>query len=90
MAHVVGGILADQGFRQGVRLGEEPGGARLQRIGTALMFLGGSLGLNRSYFVLHELWAGMLLALAFALHRPGRKWGAALAAAALALPPRPW
>ncbi len=68
-----------------VRLGEEPGGARLQRIGTALMFLGGSLGLNRSYFVLHELWAGMLLALAFALHRPGRRWGWALAVAALAL-----
>lgn len=68
-----------------VRLGEEPGGAPLQRIGTALMFVGGSLGLNRNYFVLHELWAGMLLALAFALHRPGRKWGAALAVAGLAL-----
>lgn len=67
------------------RLGEEPGGARYQRIGTALMFFGASLGLNRYYFVLHELWAGMLLALAFGLHRPGRKWGAALAAAALAL-----
>ena len=67
------------------RLGEEPGGARYQRIGTALMFLGASLGLNRYYFVLHELWAGMLLALAFGLHRPGRKWGAALAVAALAL-----
>ncbi len=68
-----------------LRLGEEPGGAPLQRIGTALMFVGGSLGLNRNYFVLHELWAGMLLALAFALHRPGRKWGAALLAAGLAL-----
>jgi len=68
-----------------VRLGEEPGGAPLQRIGTALMFVGGSLGLNRNYFVLHELWAGMLLALAFALHRPGRKWVAALLAAGLSL-----
>ncbi len=67
------------------RLGDEPGGARYQRIGTALMFLGASLALNPYYFVLHEVWAGMLLALAFALHRPGRKWGAALAAAALAL-----
>lgn len=66
------------------RLGEEPGGARMQRIGAALMLMGGSLGLNRSYFVLHELWAGMLLALAFGLHRPGR-WGWALAVAALAL-----
>jgi len=66
------------------RLGEEPGGPPRQRIGAALMLMGGSLGLNRYYFVLHELWAGMLLALAFALHRPGR-WGASLAVAALAL-----
>ena len=34
--------------------------------------------------MLHELWAGMLVALAFGLHRPGR-WGALLAVAALAL-----
>ncbi len=67
------------------RLGEEPGGKRYQPIGTALVFLGASLGLNAYYFVLHELWAGMLLALAFGLHRPGRKYGAALVAAALAL-----
>lgn len=67
------------------RLGEEPGGARYRAIGTTLMFVGASLGLNRYYFVLHELWAGMLVALAFGLHRPGRKWGAALVAAALAL-----
>ena len=67
------------------RLGEEPGGAPFQRIGAALMFMGASLGLNRYYFVLHELWAGMLIALALGLHRPGRKWGAALAVAALAL-----
>lgn len=68
-----------------VRLGEEPGGLRFRKIGTTLVFMGASLGLNRYYFVLHELWAGMLVALAFALHRPGRKWGAALAVAALAL-----
>jgi hypothetical protein len=67
------------------RLGEEPGGKRFQLIGTTLMFMGASLGMNRYYFVLHELWAGMLLALAFGLHRPGRKWGAALVVAALAL-----
>jgi hypothetical protein len=58
---------------------------RMQRIATAFLFLGASLGLNRYYFVLHELWAGMLIALAFGLHRSGRKWGAALAIAALAL-----
>ncbi len=66
------------------RLGEEPGGEPVRRIGAALMLMGGSLGLNRSYFVLHELWAGMLIALAFGLHRPGRL-RAALAVAALAL-----
>lgn len=66
------------------RLGEEPGGAPFRLLGTALMAMGGSLGLNRSFFVLHELWAGMLIALAFGLHRPGR-WGAALFVAALAL-----
>ena len=66
------------------RLGEEPGGLPHRRIGMALLFVGVSLGLNRYFFVLHELWAGMLLALSFGLHRPGR-WGWALAAAALAL-----
>lgn len=67
------------------RLGEEASDPRTRRIGLALVFFGASLGLNRYYFVLHELWAGMLLALAFGLHRPGRKWGAALAVTALAL-----
>jgi hypothetical protein len=67
------------------RLGEEPGGAAFQRIGTALMFMGASLGLNRYYFVLHELWAGMLIALSLALHRPGKKWLGAVLVAGLAL-----
>ncbi|MEO6093356.1 MAG: DUF2079 domain-containing protein [Novosphingobium sp.] len=67
------------------RLGEEPGGRRHRPLAMALLFFGASLGLNRYYFVLHELWAGMLLALAFGLHRPGKRWGAALAVAALAL-----
>lgn len=49
------------------------------------MFFGAALGLNRYYFVLHELWAGMLLALAMGLHRPGQKWLGALLVAALAL-----
>ena len=74
------------------RLGDELGtgepAGQLRRMGTALMFLGASLGLNVYYFVLHELWAGMLMALAFALHRPqsgGGRWLATWAAAALAL-----
>lgn len=66
------------------RLGEEPGGTRHRLLAMAFLFIGASLGLNRYFFVLHELWAGMLLALAFGLHRPGR-WGASLVVAALAL-----
>jgi hypothetical protein len=61
------------------RLGEE------RRLPAMLLILAGvAMGLNRYYFVLHELWVGMLLALAFGLHRPG-KWGASLAVAALAV-----
>lgn len=67
------------------RLGDEPGGARFQRVGTALVFMGASLGLNRYYFVLHELWTGMLIALSLALHRPGQRWIGAVLVAALAL-----
>lgn len=67
------------------RLGDEGCSPRLRRMGTTLIFFGAALGLNRYYFVLHELWAGQLLALSFGLHRPGKRWGGALAAAALAL-----
>ena len=67
------------------RLGEEPGGTAHRALTTALLFVGVSLGLNRYYFVLHELWSGMLLALSFGLHRPGRKWLASLLVAALAV-----
>jgi hypothetical protein len=66
------------------RLGEEPGGREHRLLAMALLFVGASLGLNRYFFTLHELWAGMLLALSFGLHRPG-KWVASLAVAALAL-----
>jgi len=79
------------------RLGEEPGGKRRRMLAMALLFVGASLGMNKHFFALHELWSGMLLALAFALHRAsptsgpvsgpvsGGKWGASLAVAALAL-----
>lgn len=66
------------------RMGDEPGGKRRQRLAFACLFVGASLGLNRYFFTLHELWAGMLVALSFGLHRPG-KWVAALIVAALAL-----
>ena len=71
------------------RLGEEPGGRRRRVLAFALLFLGASLGLTRYFFALHELWSGMLLVLSFGLYRPyapgGPKWGASLAAAALAV-----
>ena len=66
------------------RLGGEPFGAMQRLAAMALLCFGVSRTLNPFYFVLHELWAGLLLALAFALHRPGR-WRASLTAAALAL-----
>ncbi|MFA7602146.1 MAG: hypothetical protein WCY29_03985 [Novosphingobium sp.] len=77
-------LLATVMFAWRRRLGGEPGGERKWARTLAFLFVGTSLGLNRYYFVLHELWAGMLLALAFGLHRPGR-WGASLAVAALAV-----
>ena len=68
------------------RLGDEACSAKQRVYGTVLMFLAGSLGLNRYFFVLHELWAGMLIALSLGLHRPDKgKWLGAWAAAALAL-----
>lgn len=72
------------------RFGDEPGVGGLRRVATALAFLGASLMLNRHYYSLHELWAGMLLMVSFGLHRvrtgerPGR-WRGALLCAALAL-----
>ncbi len=66
------------------RLGEEPGGAEHRVLAMVLLLVGSSFLFQRYFHVLHELWAGGLLALAFGLHRPGR-WWPALAAAALAL-----
>jgi hypothetical protein len=76
--------------RLGDELGKSAQAQSLRRIAVALLMVGASLGLNRYYFVLHELWAGMLIALAFGLHRPARpgkpgRWLAAWGAAALAL-----
>ncbi len=66
------------------RLGTEPGGRDRRLIATLLLVIGAAIGLKGQYLVLHEVWSGMFLALAFALHRPG-KWHAAWLAAALAL-----
>jgi hypothetical protein len=66
------------------RLGEEVPTSRKRLLAFAFLMIGATLGLTRHFFVLHELWAGMLLALSFGLHRPG-KWGWSLAVAALAV-----
>ena len=67
-----------------LRLGEEPGGDEHRTIALLLLMIGAGTGLKLEYLVLHEVWAGLLLALSFGLHRPGR-WGAAWLAAAAAL-----
>lgn len=72
------------------KLEEESGVGRAWRMAVALVFVGASLTVNRHYYALHELWAGMLLMLSFGLHRvasPERRgrWVGALLCAALAL-----
>jgi len=72
------------------RFGEEPGVGRLRKVATAMVFVGASLALNRHYYSLHELWAGMLLMLSFGLHRVAtaerrERWVGAFLCAALAL-----
>lgn len=66
------------------RLGEEPGGADRRVIAMLLLVIGASIGFKPQYFAQHEVWAGVLLALSFALHRKDR-WLGSLLAAALAL-----
>lgn len=73
------------------RLAGEPGARELRLIAMAALFFGVSIGTTRYFFVLHELWAGQLLALSFGLHRPGQRagqgarWAGAWLAAAAAL-----
>ncbi|MEO7247424.1 MAG: hypothetical protein ABIW31_03130 [Novosphingobium sp.] len=68
------------------RLGDEQGMQRLRPYAMVALFAGVQIGTIGYFFVLHELWAGALLALAMALHRPEQaKWKGALIAAAAAL-----
>lgn len=72
------------------RFSDEQVPARIRRLAVATIFVGASLGMNRHYFTLHELWAGGLIALSFGLHRigshgKGGRWFAAFCTAALAL-----
>ena len=64
------------------RLGIEPGGREHRLIAMLFIVIGGAVGTKAHYSMLHEVWAGLLIALAFGLHRPGRWWWAWLAAAA--------
>ncbi len=93
-----GQIAAAIGLMLGVlyawwqRLGSEAGGPQHRNFAMAMLLVSSALGLNRTFFVLHELWAGMLIALSFGLHRPagrgaphGGRWLGAWCAAALAL-----
>ncbi|TIX51052.1 hypothetical protein [Alteraurantiacibacter aquimixticola] len=66
------------------RLDDEPGGEEHRNIAMLLLVIGAGIGLKAEYLVLHEVWAGVLLALSFGVHRPG-KWGLAWLAAAAAL-----
>lgn len=67
-----------------IRLDGEPWLERHRAIALLLLAIGMGTGMKTQYLVLHEVWAGLLLALALALHRPG-KWIGAGIAVALAL-----
>jgi hypothetical protein len=77
-------LLAGIGFAWWRRFGEEGAGPSERRLAVALILAGSSVLLNPYYHVLHELWAGGLIALSLGLHRTGR-WAGALIVAALAL-----
>jgi hypothetical protein len=66
------------------RLGSEPGAEERRLLGISLIALNAVLVLNVYFYRLHELSAGMLLAISFGLHRPG-KWFPAILPAAAAL-----
>lgn len=67
-----------------VRLQDEPGGTERRIFVLLLLVIGAGVGFKPQYLALHEVWAGMLIALSLGLHRPGL-WLWAWLAAALAL-----
>ncbi|MDE1467227.1 hypothetical protein [Aurantiacibacter sp. D1-12] len=66
------------------RLRDEPGGPGRLRYLLLLLIIGAVSGFKPQYLALHEVWAGMLIALSIGLYRPDR-WGWALLAGILAL-----
>ena len=68
------------------RLGEQPGGEALRLPASVALLAGLQVATIGYFFVLHELWAGALLALSIGLHRPEKgKWLGAVIVAAIAL-----
>ena len=67
-----------------LRLHDENGGSERRVFVLLLLVIGAGVGFKPQYLALHEVWAGLLIALSLGLHRP-RKWHLAWLAAALAL-----
>ncbi|MGB3167664.1 MAG: hypothetical protein WBA68_12905, partial [Alteraurantiacibacter sp.] len=63
------------------RLRDVPGGPGNLRIILLLVVLGAVSGFKPQYLLLHEVWAGMLIALSLGIYRKSRWWPAVLAAA---------
>lgn len=68
-----------------LRLRDEDGGPEHARFVLLLLVIGAATGFKLQYLVLHDAWAGVLVALSLGLHRPGEKWLGAWISAALAL-----
>lgn len=66
------------------RLRDLPGGPGHMRYIALLLVIGAAAGLKPQYVVLHEVWAGLLIALSMGLYRP-EKWIWAFVAGVLAL-----
>ncbi len=67
-----------------VRLQDEQGGQERKLYILLLLVIGAGVGFKLQYLALHEVWAGMLIALSLGLHRP-QQWVWSWVAAALAL-----
>ena len=68
------------------RLENEPGGREYRTYILLLLAIGALAGFKPQYLALHEVWAGMFVALSLGLYRPGQwVWAWLAAAAALAL-----
>jgi len=66
------------------RLRDVPGSQGRLRFILLLLVIGAAAGLKPQYLALHEVWAGMLIALSLGLYRP-KRWIFAVIAGALAL-----